>query len=51
MASIKLRSHVDIGLKDLQIAPVAIANNLTLITHNISEFSRVMGLTWEDWEN
>ncbi len=40
-----------IGSNDLQIAAIAIANNLTLVTHNVSEFSRVMGLSWEDWEH
>lgn len=35
---------------DLQIAAIAIANNLTLVTHNTSEFSRVEGLRLEDWE-
>ncbi len=31
---------------------VAIARrfDLTLITHNIAEFSRVAGLRWADWE-
>lgn len=51
-----IRAHLEaigrpIDPSDLQIAAIAIANNLTLITHNVSEFSRVMGLTWEDWEN
>ena len=40
-----------IGPYDLQIAAIAIANNLTLITHNVAEFSRVTELSWEDWEN
>jgi tRNA(fMet)-specific endonuclease VapC len=39
-----------IGPYDLQIAAIAIANDLTLITHNVSEFSRVSGLKIEDWE-
>ena len=39
-----------IGPYDLQIASIALANNLTLITHNTSEFSRVPGLLIEDWE-
>ena len=26
------------------------ANNLILVTHNVDEFSRVEGLTIEDWE-
>ena len=33
----------------LQIAAIALANNLTLVTHNAREFSRVPGLLLEDW--
>ncbi|MDM8531837.1 type II toxin-antitoxin system VapC family toxin [Anaerolineales bacterium HSG25] len=39
-----------IGPNDLLIASIAIANNLTLVTHNRREFSRVQGLKIEDWE-
>lgn len=39
-----------IGPYDLQIAAIAIANSLTLVTHNVREFSRVENLTIEDWE-
>jgi len=39
-----------IGAHDLEIASIALARGLTLITHNVSEFSRVPGLLWEDWE-
>jgi tRNA(fMet)-specific endonuclease VapC len=39
-----------IGAYDLQIAAIALANNLTLITHNTREFDRVDGLPIEDWE-
>lgn len=39
-----------IGPYDLQIAAIALANNLTLVTHNTREFSRVPGLVLEDWE-
>ena len=39
-----------IGYHDLQIAAIALANNLTLVTHNVREFSRVEGLQIEDWE-
>jgi tRNA(fMet)-specific endonuclease VapC len=39
-----------IGSYDLQIAAIALANNLTLITHNTREFERVEGLRIEDWE-
>ncbi len=40
-----------IGPYDLQIAAIALANNLILVTHNTKEFSRVQGLQIEDWEN
>jgi tRNA(fMet)-specific endonuclease VapC len=39
-----------IGLYDLQIAAIARANNMTLITSNIAEFQRVPNLLIEDWE-
>lgn len=39
-----------IGAYDLQIAAIALANNLTLVTHNTREFGRVEGLQVEDWE-
>jgi tRNA(fMet)-specific endonuclease VapC len=38
-----------IGEYDLLIAGIAMANKLTLVTHNTSEFSRVPGLQVEDW--
>ena len=39
-----------IGAYDLQIAAIALANNLILVTHNTQEFRRVEGLQVEDWE-
>jgi len=39
-----------IGPYDLQIAAIALAQNLTLVTHNCAEFLRVPGLRVEDWE-
>ena len=39
-----------IGINDLLIASIALANDLTLVTHNTGEFSRVEGLQIEDWE-
>ena len=39
-----------IGANDLLIAAIALANQLTLVTHNIREFSRVPELPVEDWE-
>jgi tRNA(fMet)-specific endonuclease VapC len=39
-----------IGIKDLQIASIALVNELILVTHNIKEFKRIQGLSLEDWE-
>lgn len=39
-----------IGPYDLQVAAIALANNLTVVTHNTDEFKRVGGLRIEDWE-
>lgn len=44
------RRGTPIGAYDLQIAAIALAHNLTLITHNTAEFSRVDSLQLEDWE-
>ncbi len=38
-----------IGPYDVLIAAAALANKLTLVTHNTREFSRVTGLELEDW--
>ena len=40
-----------IGAHDLEIASIALAWDLTLVTHNVAEFSRVADLKWEDWES
>ncbi len=39
-----------IGPNDLLIGAIALANNLTMVTHNTREFSRIAGLRLEDWE-
>src|SRR5205807_4018649 len=39
-----------IGPYDLQIAAIALANGLKLVTNNTAEFSRVPGLVCEDWQ-
>lgn len=51
-----MRSQLDaqgtpIGAYDLQIAAIALANDLILVTHNVREFARVEGLRFEDWES
>lgn len=39
-----------IGAYDFQIAAIALAYDLTLVTHNLREFNRVENLKLEDWE-
>lgn len=39
-----------IGPYDVQIAAIALASGLTLVTHNTAEFSRIRNLKLEDWE-
>ena len=41
---------IPISPHDLLIAAIALANDLTLVTHNTREFGRVAGLKIEDWE-
>jgi tRNA(fMet)-specific endonuclease VapC len=44
------RRGVPISHPDMQIAAIALANRLILVTHNTAEFSRINGLAVEDWE-
>jgi tRNA(fMet)-specific endonuclease VapC len=51
----KIQAHLSatgnrIGPNDTMIAAIALANDLTLVTHNTREFSRVPGLKIEDWQ-
>ena len=51
----RIRSHLSnagtpIGECDMQIAAIALVHSLTVVTHNTSEFSRVPGLLYEDWQ-
>lgn len=39
-----------IGYWDYMVAATAIANDLIVVTNNVSEFSRIPELRWEDWE-
>jgi len=41
---------IPIGPYDLQIASIALSNDLILVTHNIKEFNRISNLRIEDWE-
>ncbi len=44
------RSGTPIGPLDMLIAATALTHDLTLVTHNIREFSRIPDLKLEDWE-
>lgn len=44
------RLGTPIGPNDLMIAAIAVTHGLTLVTHNVGEFSRVLDLKIEDWE-
>ncbi len=51
----EIRAHLatrgtPIGANDLQIAAIALVNDLILVTHNTGEFNRLPRLRWEDWE-
>lgn len=51
----RIRAHLDtlgtpIGPLDMQIAAIALVHGPRLVTHNTREFSRIPGLTIEDWE-
>ncbi len=46
----KLRKEGNIiGELDMQIASIAISNNLILVTNNIKEFARIENLDFENW--
>lgn len=40
---------IRMGTKDLQIASIALTNQLIVVTRNRRDFSRVPGLTIADW--
>ena len=39
-----------IGPRDLLIAATALADGMTVVTHNVREFQRIEGLILEDWQ-
>lgn len=45
----QLRRSYRIGTMDLKIAAIAITNGAVLLTRNSSDFSRISGLSTEDW--
>ena len=43
------QTRVRIGTMDLKIAAIALANDATLLSRNLSDFAKVPGLRVEDW--
>jgi tRNA(fMet)-specific endonuclease VapC len=43
------REGLIISERDLQIASIAVANRLRVVTHNTKEFKRIKELSVEDW--
>ena len=43
------KANIRIGTMDLKIAAIALANNATLLTRNLSDFNKVPSLKAEDW--
>jgi tRNA(fMet)-specific endonuclease VapC len=41
--------HRPIGKRDLLIAAIALANDVSVVTGNVAEFGRIPGLRVEDW--
>jgi tRNA(fMet)-specific endonuclease VapC len=44
-----LQQGITVGRMDLLIASVALVHNLTLVTHNTSDYRNVPGLRLDDW--
>ena len=50
----KVRAHLaalgtPIGPNDLMIAAIALANQMTLVTHNTADYQNIPGLRLDDW--
>jgi tRNA(fMet)-specific endonuclease VapC len=45
------RAGTMIGAHDLMIAATTLTHDLTVITHNVGEFSRIDALKVEDWQD
>jgi tRNA(fMet)-specific endonuclease VapC len=44
-----LQYGISISRMDLMIASVALAHNLTMVTHNTSDYQKIPGLRLDDW--
>ena len=44
-----LQQGIEVSRMDLLIASVALAHNLTLVTHNTADYRHIPGLRLEDW--
>ena len=44
-----IKTGQPIGAYDIQIAGQGVARGITVVTHNTGEFSRVPGISLEDW--
>jgi tRNA(fMet)-specific endonuclease VapC len=44
-----LRQGITVPETDLMIASVALVHNLTLVTHNTTDFQNIPGLRLDDW--
>ena len=44
-----IRQGIAFGFMDLAIASIALANDLTLVTHNTADFRNIPNLRVEDW--
>ncbi len=43
------QAKIRVATMDLKIAAIALANNATLLTRNVSDFGKIPGLRTEDW--
>lgn len=49
LKALMLRNGISVGPMDLLIASVALVHDLTLVTHNTSDYRSIPGLRLEDW--
>ncbi len=43
------KAYPRVGNMDLKIAAISLTNNATLLTRNVSDFGKIIGLRTEDW--